>query len=78
MIRSTSSGFLPARSIASLAAGRATSLVAQFSGACQRVLMPLLASILFTKSGICLNRSRSMSFVTSISGTYLAVDTIVA
>ena len=41
-------------------------------------VMPLLASILSTKSGICLNRSRSMSLVTSISGTYLPVATIVA
>ena len=39
-------------------------------------LIPLLASILSTKSGMCLNRSRSMSLVTSFSGTNLAVATI--
>ena len=69
MIRSTSSGFFPARFNACRAARTARSDVAQSSGAYQRERMPLAASILSTNSGATAsNFARSMSLVTSISG----------
>jgi hypothetical protein len=69
MIRSTSSGFFPARSSACCDARSARSEADQSSGAYQRERMPLDASILSTNSGaLPLNRARNASFVISIGG----------
>jgi len=67
---STSSGLRPARSSACRAAGRATSDVAQSSGAQYRARIPVAASILSTNSGAdAPKRLRSTSLVTRRSGT---------
>ena len=74
MIMSTSSAATPPRLSAWRAARTARSDVAQSSGAYQRVLMPVVASILSMYSGaVFAKRARRTSLGTSVSGTYMPV-----